>query len=93
MRAAEPYFAPIGEMVRTTWDDLKASWVQLALGSGTTEKIFAICLGYMVDAFLLAIYLNILTVGSMKSAGRAVRSAVRQQLLVVKVCSQRSASR
>lgn len=90
MRVAEPYFAPIGEMVRLTWDDLKASWVKLALGGGTTEKIFAILLGYMVNAFLLAIYLNILTVGSMKNAGRAVRSAVRQQLLVVKVCSRSS---
>lgn len=87
MRVAEPYFAPIGEMVRLTWDDLKASWVKLALGGGTTEKIFAILLGYMVNAFLLAIYLNILTVGSMKNAGRAVRSAVRQQLLVVKVAT------
>jgi hypothetical protein len=35
---------------------------------------------------LLAMYLNILTVGNVKSAGRAVRSAVRQQLLVLKVC-------
>ena len=87
MRAAEAFFATIGEIVRLTWDDLKASWVKLALGSGTTEKIFAIFLGYVVNAFLLAVYLNILTVGSMKNAGRAVRSAVRQQLLVVKVCT------
>ena len=86
MRVAEPYFAPIGEAVRLTWDDLKTTWVRLALGDGTAEKIFAISLGYMVDAVILALYLNVLTVGSMKSAGRAVRSAVRQQLLVVKVC-------
>lgn len=86
MRVAEPYFAPVGELVRLTWDDLKASWTRLALGGGTTEKIFAISLGYLVKAVLLALYLNVLTVGSMKSAGRAVRNSVRQQLLVVKVC-------
>lgn len=85
MQFAEPYFAPLGENVRVWWSSLQEHWVRLALGDGTTEKIFAISLGYVVDAILLAIYLNLLTVGSMKSAGRAVRNAVRQQLLVVKV--------
>lgn len=85
MHVAEPYFAPLGEFLRLTWDDLKKSWIRLALGGGTTEKIFAICLGYWFAAALLAVYLNVLTVGSMRNAGRAVRSAVRQQLLVVKV--------
>ena len=85
MRIAEPYFAHIGALVRLAWDDLKTSWVRLALGDGTTEKVFAIFLGYIVNAILLAIYLNVLTVGSMKSAGRALRNAIRQQLLVVKV--------
>lgn len=85
MRYAEPYFAPLGEKLRITWASVQEHWVRLALGDGTTEKIFAISLGYIVDAILLGIYLNILTVGSMKSAGRAVRNAVRQQLLVVKV--------
>ena len=85
MRIAEPYFAPLGEFVRLTSDDLKQSWVRLALGSGTAEKVFAISFGYAFVAVLLALYLNVLTVGSMRNAGRAVRSAVRQQLLVVKV--------
>jgi E3 ubiquitin-protein ligase MARCH6 len=85
MRVAEPYFAPIGMTVRVTWEDLKSSWVRLALGDGTTEKVFAIWIGYMVVVALLALYLNVLTVGSMRSAGRAMRNAVRQQLLVVKV--------
>lgn len=87
MHYADPYFAPIGQSLRLAWADVQKHWIKLALGNGTTEKIFAILLGYMVDTVLLAIYLNILTVGSMRSAGRAVRNAVRQQLLVVKVCT------
>ncbi len=86
MRVVDPLFAPIGEAVRLLWKDLLVTWERLALGDGTTEKLFAISLGYMVDILLVALYLNVLTVGSMKSAGRAVRSAVRQQLVVVKVC-------
>lgn len=57
----------------------------MALGDGTGERVFAIALGYAVIGVLIALYLNVFTVGSVKSAGRAVRSAVRQQLLVVKV--------
>jgi len=57
----------------------------MALGDGTGERIFAIALGYAVIGLLIAFYLNVFTVGTVKSAGRAVRSAVRQQLLVVKV--------
>ena len=85
MQYAEPYFAPLGEQLRVLWHELQERWIKLALGNGTAEKVFAISLGYVVDALLLAIYLNVLTIGSMKSAGRAVRSAIRQQLLVVKV--------
>lgn len=85
MRYAGPYFAPLGEKMRVTWSHVQEHWIRLALGDGTAEKVFAISLGYVVDAILLAIYLNILTIGSMRSAGRAVRNAVRQQLLVVKV--------
>ncbi|KAI0085732.1 hypothetical protein BDY19DRAFT_964078 [Irpex rosettiformis] len=87
MQYAEPYFAPLGENLRTLWQEVQEHWIKLALGNGTSEKIFAISLGYVVDALLLAIYLNVLTIGSMKSAGRAVRSAIRQQLLVVKVAA------
>jgi hypothetical protein len=56
----------------------------MALGDGTAERVFAIALGYAVIGLLIAFYLNVFTIGSVKSAGRAVRSAVRQQLLVVK---------
>lgn len=86
MRVIEPYFAPLGESMRVAWQDTQESWARLAMGNGTTEKIFAISLGYMINAVLLALYLNVFSVGSMKSAGRAIRTAVRQQLLVVKVC-------
>lgn len=85
MRVAAPYFAPIGESVRIMQGDIQKAWVKLAVGDGTPEKLFAITLGYAVAVVFIALYLNILTVGSMKSAGRAFRSAVRQQLVVVKV--------
>ncbi|KAI0029551.1 hypothetical protein K488DRAFT_56109 [Vararia minispora EC-137] len=57
----------------------------LALGDGVHERIFAISLGYAISGFALLLYLYMLNMGTVKSAGRAVRSAVRQQLLIVKV--------
>ncbi|KAJ7881172.1 hypothetical protein B0H13DRAFT_2049858 [Mycena leptocephala] len=42
----------------------------------STEKVFAIALGYVVVVILVSLYLNLLTVGNMKTAGRAVRTAV-----------------
>lgn len=81
----EPYFATLGREVRTASEQLQTSWVNLTMGQGTREKVFAIILGYGVVGVLLAIYLNVFTVGNARSAGRAIRSAVRQQLLVVKV--------
>ncbi|KAJ3557499.1 hypothetical protein NM688_g1443 [Phlebia brevispora] len=87
MRVAAPYFAPIGEATRVMWADLKEMWTKLAIGDGTPEKLFAIALGYVIAFVCIALYLNVLTVGSMKSAGRAMRSAVRQQLVVVKVAT------
>ncbi|KAG1839691.1 hypothetical protein F4604DRAFT_1835027 [Suillus subluteus] len=84
-RYSEPYFATLGREVRTASEQLQTSWVNLTMGQGTREKVFAILLGYGVVGVLLAIYLNVFTVGNARSAGRAIRSAVRQQLLVVKV--------
>lgn len=84
-RVAEPYFAPIGSAVRLGSRDLQSTWLRLAIGNGTNERLFAIALGYTIDAILVALYLNVLTVGSVRSAGRAFRNAVRQQLLVIKV--------
>lgn len=86
IRLAEEYFADRGKRVRHHAVRLQAAWVSLALGYGTLDRIFAVFLGYTVVGLLLALYLNILTVGNVKSAGRAARSAVRQQLLVLKVC-------
>ncbi|KDQ26811.1 hypothetical protein PLEOSDRAFT_1066099 [Pleurotus ostreatus PC15] len=83
----EPYFAAVGREVRVNFIQVKASWERLALGSGPAERAFAVALGYSIVAFILAIYLHILTVGSVKSAHRAVRSTVRQQLLVLKVAA------
>jgi len=83
----EPYFASLGWEVRTSFEGFKATWVRLTFGNGPLERTFAICLGYSVVAFGLAIYMNVLTVGTVKSAGKAVRMAVRQQLLVVKVAA------
>lgn len=85
IRWAEPHFAELGKRVRLFTVHGQTKWTQLALGDGPQEKMFAIALGYAVFAFLLALYLNILTMGTMRSAGRAVRSTIQQQLLVVKV--------
>ncbi|KAH9933406.1 uncharacterized protein B0H18DRAFT_1196777 [Fomitopsis serialis] len=83
----EPYFAPLGNKIRLSSEEAKSTWMRLAVGSGPNEKIFAILLGYAVMGLLLALYLNVLTIGNVKNAGKAVRSAVRQQLLVVKVAT------
>lgn len=82
---AEPYFAILGREVRVTGERLGLAWVKMALGSGPADRAVAILLGYLVVGLGIAIYLNILTVGNARSAGRAVRNAVRQQLLVLKV--------
>ncbi|TFK63266.1 hypothetical protein BDN72DRAFT_964036 [Pluteus cervinus] len=81
----EPYFAALGREVRLAGEQLRAAWLEMALGSTPSDRAFATILGYSVVGLSIAIYLNILTVGNAKSAGRAVRSAVRQQLLVLKV--------
>ncbi|KAN0128787.1 hypothetical protein V8E53_013374 [Lactarius tabidus] len=87
VQAAESYLEVWGKQVMTSSYQVATSWTRMALGDGTGERIFAIILGYAVIGLLIAFYLNVFTVGSVKSAGRAVRSAVRQQLLVVKVAA------
>ena len=81
----EPYFAILGRKVRLTSVATKDSWENLALGDDSANRFFAVLLGYSVVGTLLALYMNIITVSSMQSAGRAVRAAVRQQLVVLKV--------
>jgi E3 ubiquitin-protein ligase MARCH6 len=85
-RSLEPYFAQLGKEVRVLVHASKESWTELAVGNGTVERVFAVCLGYFVLALILAAYLNLFTVGNARTAGRAVRNVIRQQLLVIKVC-------
>ncbi|KAM6496827.1 hypothetical protein JOM56_007300, partial [Amanita muscaria] len=84
---AEPYFAVLGKEVRLSAERVKESWLNLALCHGPMERLFAVSLGYVIIGLSVAVYLNLLTVGTARSAGRAVRSAVRQQLLVLKVAA------
>lgn len=83
----EPYFELLGKEVRLTGVKLQTTWIRMALGSGTSSRVFAIGLGYAVVSLLFCLYLNILTVGNARTAGLAVRNAVRQQLLVLKVAA------
>lgn len=87
-RLIEPHFATIGQEVRDTADGIANWWMRMSLGRGPVEKTFAIVFGYFLVGIALAIYMNILTVGTIKNAERALRTAVRQQLLVVKVISE-----
>ena len=84
-RLVEPYFASFGQEVRNTTEGIASWWIRMSLGRGPVEKAFAIVYGYLIIGVTLAVYMNILTVGTIKTAERAVRTAVRQQLLVVKV--------
>ncbi|EIN10123.1 hypothetical protein PUNSTDRAFT_35157, partial [Punctularia strigosozonata HHB-11173 SS5] len=86
-RWAEPHFAALGRRVRIGATAAAAIWVRMALGNGPLEKIFATILGYAVVGLLLAIYLNMLTAGNMRNAGRAIRSTIRQQFLIIKVAA------
>lgn len=86
-RFLEPYFAQLGKDVRVVGSAAKESWTELAVENGTIERVFAVCLGYFGLTLILAAYLNLLTVGNARTAGRAVRNVIRQQLLVVKVRS------
>ncbi|KAF8903526.1 hypothetical protein CPB84DRAFT_1814671 [Gymnopilus junonius] len=83
----KPYFEALGREVRISTTKLQSTWIELALGNEPRNRVFAVFLGYLVITFLLCLYLNVLTVGNAKSAGRHVRNAVRQQLLVMKVAT------
>lgn len=87
-RLVEPYFATLGQEIRHVTDGTSNWWMRMSLGRGPVEKAFAIVFGYFLVGISLAVYMNILTVGTIKTAEKALRTAVRQQLLVVKVFSQ-----
>jgi E3 ubiquitin-protein ligase MARCH6 len=87
-RLVEPYFATLGQEIRHAADGIANWWMRMSLGRGPVEKAFAIVFGYFLVGIILAVYMNILTVGTIKTAEKALRTAVRQQLLVVKVVSK-----
>jgi len=82
----EPYFAGIGSEVREIVTSAQETWVRLAIGSRPTNRAFAILLGYVEISVAFGVYLHIMTVGSTRTAGTAVRNIIKQQLLVIKVC-------
>ena len=82
----EPYFEALGKEVRISATTAQVTWIELALGNGPSNRVFAVSLGYLVAAFLLYIYLNLLAVSNARTAVLAVLNAVRQQLLILKVC-------
>jgi E3 ubiquitin-protein ligase MARCH6 len=81
----KPYFAVLGGEAQLCVTEVQSAWIRLALGSGPRNRVFAVCLGYVVESLLICLYLNILTVGNARNAGIVVRNAIRQQLLVLKV--------
>lgn len=85
LQLAEDYFASLGRYVRLGYTALSDEWVQLTEGDGTAERVMAILLGYTIAALLAALYLNTITASNVRSVGRAIRYAVRQQMIVFKV--------
>ena len=81
----EQRFAWLGRHVRLSSLAMKDTWIDLANGDATINRVFSIVLGYVIVGLAVALYLNLLSVGRVQSAGRAVRNAIRQQLIVLKV--------
>ena len=81
----EPYFVILGRSVRSHVATARTIWIDLATKDGTMNRFFAVVFGYLIVAFLVALYLNVLNVGNVRNAGRAIRNAIRQQLIVLKV--------
>ncbi|KAK0238548.1 hypothetical protein EDD85DRAFT_1022072 [Armillaria nabsnona] len=82
----EPSFAALGKEVRLSAVRFCDWWTDIALGHGSSERASAIILGYAVVALIVALYVHLLAIGN-KEAGRSVKSAFRQHLLVVKVAA------
>ncbi|KAF9642179.1 hypothetical protein BDM02DRAFT_3273563 [Thelephora ganbajun] len=57
----------------------------MSRGRRPVENAFAVVYGYLLLGISLAVYMNILTAGMVKAAGKTSRTAVRQRLFVVKV--------
>ncbi|KAG7444454.1 uncharacterized protein BT62DRAFT_952269 [Guyanagaster necrorhizus] len=82
----EPSFAALGKEVRLLAVRFCDWWTDIALGHGSTERASAIIFGYAVVALMVSVYVHLLAIGN-KEAGRSVKSAFRQHLLVVKVAA------
>lgn len=80
-----PQLEKLGRLVRVNALALKELWIGLASGDASVNKIFAVSLGYVLVGTGVAIYLNVLSVGNVRSASRAFRNTVRQQIFVLKV--------
>ncbi|KAG9099960.1 hypothetical protein FRC06_004671 [Ceratobasidium sp. 370] len=81
----ESRFAALGRWVRLFSHAFARRWQQLAVADGTSERAFAITLGYLVLTLVMGIYLGVLNAGAVRGAARALRNAVKQQLIVIKV--------
>ncbi|QRV88979.1 E3 ubiquitin-protein ligase MARCH6 [Ceratobasidium sp. AG-Ba] len=81
----ESRFAALGRTVRLFSHAFARRWQQLAVADGTSERAFAITLGYLVLTLVMGIYLGVLNAGAVRGAARALRNAVKQQLIVIKV--------
>lgn len=81
----ESRFSALGRTVRLFSHAFVRRWQQLTLSDGTSERAFAICLGYIVLCTVMGIYLGVLNAGTVRGAARALRNAVKQQLIVLKV--------
>ncbi|KZV69277.1 hypothetical protein PENSPDRAFT_608901 [Peniophora sp. CONT] len=66
-----------------TW----TSWTKLATSDAPSARASAVAIGYGAVGLGLVMWLNVVNVGSVRSVGRAVRDAVRQWVLVVKVAA------
>lgn len=86
LEEVESRFAALGRAVRLFSHAFARRWRLLAIADGTSERAFAITLGYMVLCVVMGVYLGVLNAGAVRGAARALRNAVKQQLIVVKVC-------
>ncbi|KAG8692681.1 hypothetical protein FRC09_011037 [Ceratobasidium sp. 395] len=85
LESIESRFAALGRAARLFSHAFARRWQQLAVADGTSERAFAISLGYLVLTLVMGIYLGVLNAGAVRGAARALRNAVKQQLIVIKV--------
>ncbi|KAI4521828.1 hypothetical protein K525DRAFT_279161 [Schizophyllum commune Loenen D] len=84
-KQAEEWLANLGVHVKAFGHEVKNTWIMLAIGDQPAQRAFAVVLGYSVILLGAGIYLNLLSVGNVQTATRAVRNTIRQQLVVLKV--------